>query len=315
MRVVLHGGFHKTATSHLQGILQRNSNHLAKRGVMYIHHREVREKFTVPCQRNANLNAGLTPKTKITDAKLRKISEDFFTPIKDANPETLILSDENLYGHCAHIARSGAIYHFKKRFVRPFANEIPFDVTDIFLSIRNYPDFFAAAYTEYLRSTKGLNAVERFVDIEDTMAKVLANPPNWVNIIKFTSKWFPKARIHIWRFEDFREVSPQILQAMCGDAVQYDKLRMPQHSTKRVSPSNKAMQEFSRVRHSTGIKEALEVRLELEKQYPKNEESSGYQPWTSENHALLSNLYDQHWNEICDTPWITTIRPTERGLL
>lgn len=311
MRVVVHGGFHKTATSHLQGILRRNSNHLMKREVMYFDHRDVRKNFTVPCQRNARLNAGLATKHKVPDDKLRKMTTEFFAPVLRQSPETLIISDENLYGHCANIARSGALYHFRRRYVRPFVNEIPFDVTDVFLSIRNYPDFFAAAYTEYLRSTKGSHGVEWFVSIEETMAKALANPPSWIKLINFTAKWFPKANIHVWRLEDFREISPQILQAMCGNNVQYDKLKLPQKASTRLSPSNRAMQEFVRVRDTVGIKEALESRLELEKQFPKNDANPGYQPWNSEDQAVLSASYDQHWKEICNTSWITTIRPNE----
>jgi len=310
MKVVLHGGFHKTATSHLQGVLLRNTNHLAKRGVMYIHHRQVRKNLTLPCQRNANLHAGLSPVPRITDEVLREMTTSLFAPVEHVKPNTLILSDENLYGHCAHVARKGALYHFRKRFVRNFVREVPYDITDVFLSIRNYPEFFSAAYTEYLRSAKGLNAAERFVDIEDTMARVLDNPPSWVKLINFASKWFPKAKVHIWRFEDFRSVSPHVIQLMCGDSIQYEKLRMPKEKEKRPSPSAKAMQEFFRVRHSKGIKEALSARLEIETQYPKNNSSDSFQPWSQEDHAVLSNLYDQHWEDICQIPSINLIQPT-----
>ena len=42
-RVIVHGGVHKTATSYVQSILQRNANWLRKRGVRYNHHRDTRK--------------------------------------------------------------------------------------------------------------------------------------------------------------------------------------------------------------------------------------------------------------------------------
>ncbi|MEE9454602.1 MAG: hypothetical protein V3V13_09500 [Paracoccaceae bacterium] len=307
MRVVLHGGFHKTATSHLQGILQRNSGHLTKRGVMYIHHRLVRRDFTVPCQRNANLNSGLNTRVKIPDDKLREIATAFFAPVREANPETLIISDENLYGHCGQVARKGALYHFRERFVRTFAREMQYEVTDIYLSIRNYPDFFAAAYCEYLRSAKP----ERFVDISTMMKNVVKNQPRWTKLLKFAARQFPNAEIHVWKFEDFREISPQVLQSMCGENIKVQKLKNPKQKNKRPSPSDKAMNDFIEVKSLHGPERALQVRLELENKYPKGETYKGFQPWSQADRQQLINLYDEHWDEICNMSRFNTLHPNQ----
>jgi len=75
--VVVHGGVHKTATSYLQSILQRNAGRLAKSGVHYIHHREARKHYTYPCQLNGYEKLGLEFRSKVSDDDLAKRSRAF----------------------------------------------------------------------------------------------------------------------------------------------------------------------------------------------------------------------------------------------
>ena len=79
--VVVHGGVHKTATSFVQSILQRNAGRMRKSGVHYIHHRDTRKKFTYPCQLNGYEKLGMNFKTKYSDDKLRKQTRKFFKKI------------------------------------------------------------------------------------------------------------------------------------------------------------------------------------------------------------------------------------------
>lgn len=108
--VVVHGGVHKTATSHIQSILQRNAGRLRKSGVHYVHHRDTRKEFTVPTQLNGYEKLGLKYKTKVPDDELAQKALAFFDDIGAAPGERIVLSDENMPGHSGQCVRSGQLY-------------------------------------------------------------------------------------------------------------------------------------------------------------------------------------------------------------
>ena len=277
MRVVLHGGFHKTATSYLQSLLQRNRGYLARNNVMYLHHRDVRKQYTVPCQLNAYEKIGVDRKTKIPDAELRQMTHDFFEPVRVANPDTLIISDENMAGHCGHCVQRGMLYHFRRAFMRSFAGELPFEVSEIYLSVRNYGDFFAAAYGEYLRSATTF----RFVEEDAMKQSLLDRMPSWHLTLTAVAEAFPNAEIKVWRYEDFGEVSSKVLQSMCGNNISIEHFKHPKSRNVRPSPSQKAMSQFVDLYKSNSPDVALQRRQNLEIKFPKNCQNSGYNPWNT----------------------------------
>ena len=144
--LVLHGGFHKTATSHVQQVLGRNAKMLARQGVTYVHHRDVRKELTVPTQLFVYEELGKNYRTKYTAQELAAKTRAFFDAIAAEKPKRLILSEENMAGHCGHCVKRGLLYIWRDQMVRAFAGQIPFVVREVHLGIRNYADFFASAY-------------------------------------------------------------------------------------------------------------------------------------------------------------------------
>ena len=305
MRVVLHGGFHKTATSYLQGLLRRNRGYLARNDVMYLHHRDVRKQFTVPCQINAYEKIGVDRKTKIPDAELRKMTYAFFEPVREVNPDTLIISDENMAGHCGHCVQRGMLYHFRRAFMRSFANELPYDVSEIYLSVRNYGDFFAAAYGEYLRSATAF----RFVEEDAMKQRLLDRMPSWHLALTAVATAFPEAEIKVWKYEDFGKVSGKVLQSMCGDTVSIGHFKHPKSRNIRPSPSQNAMSKFVDLYKSESPEFALLKRQQLEVKFPKNGQNPSYSPWNEEEYTKLMLAYENHWDRICTNPRFTIIQP------
>lgn len=306
MKVVLHGGFHKTATSYLQSMLQRNRGYLARNDVMYLHHRSVRKAFTVPCQLNAYEKIGINRKTRISDDELRALTTDFFQPVRSENPGRLIISDENLAGHCGQCVQRGMLYHFRRAFMTAFAGELPFEVSEIYLSVRNYGDFFAAAYAEYLRSA----TTHRFVEEEAMKQRLLDRMPSWHLTLTAVAAAFPETEIKVWRYEDFRDLSSTVLQSMCGNTVDIAHFKHPKATNVRPSPSHKAMSKFINLYKSSSPKEALLKRQDFEAKFPKNDTNLGYNPWTDAEYAKLWDAYEEHWTKICNNPRFTVITPS-----
>lgn len=303
--VVLHGGFHKTATSHIQSKLARNAGHLAKRGVRYIHHRDLRKNFTVPLQANAYDQIGLDWSPKISDNELREITARFFAGLDDGTGQRLILSDENMAGHCGHCVKRGVLYRWRKKLILNFSGHIPFEVREVHLGLRNYADFFSAAYVEFLRSVRQ----QWFIDEDQMKRQVLENMPNWHGVLKTVRTAFPKARIVIWRYEDFGNLEPGILKGLCGEAVNPAKLRDAKEANKRPTASGRAVAELLRLMALVGPEEALEQRTALQEEFARSKGFDRYDPWSEAERRHLLQTYARDIARIADDPAFELLMP------
>ncbi|MFD0859265.1 hypothetical protein [Roseovarius aquimarinus] len=303
--VVIHGGVHKTATSHIQSILQRNAGRLRKSGVHYVHHRDTRKEYTVPVQLNGYEKIGMDFDPKVTDEELEEKARLFFAKI-DAGPgERIVLSDENMAGHSGHCVRRGFIYRWRRMLMTIFAQHIPYPVTEVHLAIRNYPDFFASTFVEFLRSASG----EKVIPEARMKRSVLSNLPSWTGFIDQTLETFPEAELVIWRHEDFSALSDRIIANLCGPGVDASKLAEPKRSRGRPSASHRAVQEILMEIERNGGDAALARRVEIQEAYPRGPEYPGYDPWTEQERAHLTGLYEKDVAEIAAKERVRMLQP------
>ncbi|MDE0589182.1 hypothetical protein OU789_04515 [Halocynthiibacter sp. C4] len=303
--VIVHGGVVKTASSYLQAILQRNAGRLRKQGVHYVHHRTTRKEFTVPCQLNGYEKLGIDRKTKISDKELAKIAKGFFDDVGAKSGERIILSDENLSGHSGQCARGGMLFANRKVFTRVFANNIPFEVREVHLAVRNYADFFASTYIEFLRS-----ASARFVIDENAMKrKVLSNIESWSALIQVIAKSFPDAKIIAWRHEDMHQLSDQIIQNLVGEGADTSNFATPQRKRIRPSASQKAVEILFNEIERFGAEIAIEKWAEIQEKYPRSDELEAYDPWTQDERRHLTHLYESDVQKLTMLPRIELLRP------
>ncbi len=301
--VVVHGGVHKTATSHIQSILQRNAGRMRKSGVHYVHHRDTRKHYTVPCQLNGYEKLGLNYKTKVPDEVLTRKAQTFFEGIGAGPGERIILSDENMPGHSGHCVRSGQLYNRRDVLVPIFAGHVPYPVTEVHLAIRNYADFFASTFIEFLRSAKGENV------IPEAMMKraVLSNLPSWSGFIDVIETCFPQAQLTLWRHEDFDDLSQVVIGNLCGPDIDPDTLVSPKRKRGRPSASHRAVQELLIEIERNGAEAALARRVEIQDAYPRGSEYPGYDPWTASERAHLTRLYDRDTADIAARSRVTLL--------
>lgn len=303
--VVVHGGVHKTATSHIQAILQRNAGRMRKEGVHYVHHRDTRKDYTVPTQLNGYEKIGLDYKTKVSDKDLARKSRKFFEGVGAGPGERIILSDENMPGHSGHCVRSGLLYSRRDVLIPIFAQNIPYPVTEVHLAIRNYADFFASTFVEFLRSASG----EKVITEAQMKRAVLSNLPSWTGFIDLVISCFPEARLTVWRHEDFGALSSRIIGNLCGPSIDPDSLAEPKRKRGRPSASHRAVQELLMAIEREGGDAALARRVEIQDAYPRGKDYPGYDPWTPAERAHLTRLYDQDIAQIAMRKRVTLLRP------
>ncbi len=303
--VIVHGGVHKTATSFIQGRLQRNAGKLRKQGIHYLNHREVRKAYTFPSQLNGYEKIGLNYKTKVPDAELAAKAQAFFGGVGAGPGERIILSDENMPGHSGHCVRSGKLYQRRGTLIPIFAKFIPYPVTEVHLAVRNYAEFFASTYVEFLRSATG----ERVFPEAQMKRKVLSKVPSWSRFIDIVQASFEGAELIVWRHEDFRDLSMRIIGNLIGPDVDVDKLAVPKRARGRPSASHRAVQELLIEIERSGGAAALKQRVEIQERYPRGEDYPGYDPWEASERAHLSRIYEQDVAEIAGKPGVRFLRP------
>jgi len=290
---VLHGGFHKTASTFLQKTLQRNGGKLRKAGVHYVPHRDLRKHYTVPCQQNAYQAIGIRRKTVVSDLQLRDTAKTFFSPVRQDPPMRLILSDENLAGHCGNCVKTGQLYRYRDAFIASFARELPYPVREIYFGVRNYADFFAAAYVEYFRSLQDDSTA--VTPSREMCTRVFNHMPGWNGVINVVTKHFPDARIFVWRFEDFLEsggMANEILRRLAGNKVDPREFVAPKGNSRRVSASARAMAELERMAITRSIPKMVSQRHAVQEAFPRGPKNGAFDPWLPWERAHLLRLYD-----------------------
>ena len=307
-RAVLHGGFHKTATTYLQKLLEGNEAWLGKQSVYVVPHQKLRKHITFPSQLDAYNGLKVRRRTTFSEEDLQGFSEAFFAEPLALSPSRLILSDENIPGLPSHCVTTGTLYRYRKAFFQCFAKRIPVPVSDAFFAVRGYADFFASSYVEYLRSATATTS-GKMITPEEMRRNVLATLPSWQKVLADFAEVFPETRIHVWRFEDFRALTPRILQLFCGDGVDIGKLQEQKETKTRPTASARAVEQLVLMSELEGAGAMAEQAKAVQDRFPLNKENGKFDPWSEAERDHLNALYDRDWQAIKSDPRLTVLEP------
>ena len=307
-RAVLHGGFHKTATTYIQRLLEDNEEWLGEQSVYVVPHLKLRKHITFPSQLDAYKRLNIRRRTKFSEEELQGFQDAFFEEPLAAKPARLILSDENLPGLPAHCVTTGKLYEHRRAFFNAFARRMPLPITDAFFAIRNYADFFASSYVEYLRAAT--TTTHGYMDTPDVMRrKLFGSLPNWMKVFDDFESAFPGVRVHIWRFEDFRALTPRILETFCGEDVDVTKLKPPKERNARPSASARAVEELVLMSELEGAAAMAEHAKDVQDMYPQGDSYERFDPWTAQERAHLTELYARDWQALQADERFVTLKP------
>lgn len=156
--IALHLGVHKTATTYLQSRLQNSIEILKENGIGHIPLVSLRRAVT----------------TRLDDEQFSTQQLlDLFQPYLSC--ERLILSDENLIGGTFK-PNSELIYEDAGRRLKKLLSLLGEFHVELFITLRNYPDYFVSRYTESLRHY-------RFFSFEQYYKSVDFESVTWLDVI------------------------------------------------------------------------------------------------------------------------------------
>jgi hypothetical protein len=196
MHLHLHLGLHKTATSHLQTLLQSTCERFAQ------HTHYMPNDFS---------------RHHITGAEARKNPEmayEYFHSLRSHDTQNIIVSEENICGHSYSFFRTKRLYgELRQRLHNlAFLNDM-FESMDIWVSIRDQATFFPSLYCEALRWGKfqGFNKI-----LDGNLQQ------SWVPVIQTMSSVFPKARVRVLQYENYHDNLPDFFEALTAHPFDAD---------------------------------------------------------------------------------------------
>jgi hypothetical protein len=273
MKIHVHIGVHKTATTYIQNTLQANRAALHEAGIGYLHLWELRSFLTEKLM-------SYTPENFRIEDHLPR----FFDNNVPSHIRGLLISEENLIGYCGGLLNSG----------EPFANAgsrlahlrkllAGHDIT-LFCALRDYHSFLSSAYCEGIRNN------QKFVNFETFRGRLHWNKMKWPELLANFEQNLRPTQTVIWRYEDFRKNAKQILNALCFDAGI------------ELAPPGGENPEYPSFSQTTI--DALGVLAEhldpaianalidsIGKKFPKSDTRKGYEPWAKSEVRLLQRLY------------------------
>lgn len=197
MKLHLHLGAHKTATTHFQKVLEVN-RHLYRPDISYVSMEEFR--------RNLKWKSGRVD---------FEVCGLYLDEIKELN-STVIISEENLIGESTDIYKDLFLYSRLKRRVGSLAKFTQnFDEIEVWFSVRSLDSFLPSIYCEALRH-------HRFKKFKTVYSQNYSQ--TWLRVVKSIRQVFPTARINVVRYENYVSVLPSIIMRVFGDNEGWDFL-------------------------------------------------------------------------------------------
>ena len=257
MEIALHIGAHKTASTFIQGVFERNGDVLGPHQVRFMPHAVLRAEVT------ARLG-------KINDSgRLRKrarAAEFLAGELARPGVARLILSEENLLGSPETLEQSRMLYPDPGRKLSELAAMLDGQKVTVFLSIRNLLHFAGAILVECFRTGRYPPTIPK-----SYLSDWLRGDRGWADLVEDIAQIFPGAEIVIWDHRDFFRNQDAILSRIAG--VSPDARWMFEGIPRRPSPSAPAMEQFLGLPDDLPRSEWLTSLSDANQRHPRSPEN------------------------------------------
>ena len=212
IKIIIHAGAHKTASTHLQNRVLENENLVVKSGCSYLGPEKIRDQFGTLWRA---LGRSDTP-----DEQKRKLAA------LAAGQPRLVISEENIIGGFKDLMNgpNRAILYPKavERLAR-LAQLVAPNPLHIAMAVWEPSSYYVSVYNQLLLSGR-FQTWERFSKgLDPTAVK-------WSDILRPIAEIPGVAAVSIWRYEDYHRLLPQILNTLLGQP----RPDIPLHMEKRM---------------------------------------------------------------------------------
>jgi hypothetical protein len=262
----LYLGAHKTATTHLQGIMLANRAALAEAGVKLSAPQDVRREW-LPLYFQAV--RALTETGTIPDT--------LAAPLRAWLPVAgdWILTEENIIGVPIELLNQPGIYPHAGKRLAALRALFPEARLRLFFSVRGYDGFWRSMYSEIVRN-RGFLPFEQF-----WKPKAFAKR-SWVDTVERFASVLPQADIVLWTFEDFGAVQDTALAQITGQADTAPLVAAYTAEPTRPSLSQKALQVLGDIVPVIGREAGLKLTERINDHYAVAAGHAPFQPFDAD---------------------------------
>ena len=270
MKIHLHLGVHKTATTHLQEMLKVNCDRLKEQGVFYFTLDEFRRKIEEIRDNKVDNQAHL----------LKQYIE------KEANGfDKVILSEENLIGLTYHIFKQKGLYKRLKMNLSILQYIMMDHECEFFMSIRNMKTFLPSIYSEALH-------IDEYQPFSMVYQGEIYNV-FWFNLIDDLLNF--RIKTNIWCYEDYAEKRKEILSELTFNVdVDWDQDISPDP---RTISSQQLIECYQEICEELNIKNKY-IYYKLRKYFPLQSREERFQPFDMNQMKKLDLNYQLDIQEI-----------------
>ena len=270
----LYLGAHKTATTHLQGILLANRAKLISQDITLSAPQDVRNQWLPDFFKYCNNQNKSHPEELVADLRSIMPSKGLW-----------ILSEENIAGISNDFAVRSGMYPNAARRIKALTELYADANISLFFSIRSYDSFYRSAYSEVVRN-RGYIPFTEFYD----EARFRDN--SWVTLVRGLQEVLPQDNITLWKFEDFRALVSRLTSLMTGLNDVAPLIDAYKAETTRPSLSQKTMDIQESLYPVLTRKELLALVERINRAYPIEAGQSPYQPFTADQQAHFKAKYE-----------------------
>lgn len=204
MKVILHTGAHRCATTSFQEYMRQNNETLTPQGV----------GFWGPLRTRGGLFHGIQPgAVPVTGRNLRRRARGrlqiSLQNSRAGGVQQLLISDENIIGSARENLRRGDLYSGAGERMARFAQAFDGGVSDLALNIRSLDSYWTSALAYAVARGHRLPTPAQ-------LDRLVRAPRSWRDVITDIAAAMPGVRLHVLPFEIFGARPEAQLQALTG---------------------------------------------------------------------------------------------------
>jgi hypothetical protein len=286
LKIHLHVGVHKTATTFIQARLKGNLAILNRSGIGYMPIWAFRTSMWKDLMK-------IDPATFRIEDHLA----DFFPRGVPNQVRGLVISDENLLGLCGAMLTTGKLYGGVRPRMAQLRKLFAGHEVTLFCALRRYDSFLASAYCEGLRSNR------RYITFEDFTDRVNWKAISWFSLLEKIESALLPDRVRYWRYEQFRPKAEAVLQELAfgqrleATETEAGKTTYPSFSQTAVDALDSVSERLGRIVAGTLVR-PISAAL------PKSEGYADFDPWGEAEKKRLLRRYDDDCRRLDAAKWL-----------
>ncbi len=278
LRIHLHLGAHKTATTFLQATLKKNNPSLLKQGVFYVPLNLMRANGHKLTGSIVSLSKANRPASRIQE--LRSTITAIYDPKRLSGCHTVLVSDENLSVPLTAFLKGSAYEGLADRlkFIR---QELGPNI-HVFFSTRDYPDFLSSVYVETLRHHPYRSFSEFLAGLYEDL------PHFWSQAYRNLTGLLGSENVTFWDFRETVNNPVEVLSMLSAGAVGIEVDPTPA----RLGLSQRAvefMRDFNKLPGSPMPPDV--ISKVADRLYPPSKINEKFDPWTPREKSALHSHY------------------------